>query len=73
MVTFFFASSGLGSSSVPVEVFRWSDGVLHEEHFRVLPGDAIGGEKGGVDYSTGFTLVDLRPDFRNELHRPRGC
>jgi hypothetical protein len=35
----------------------------HKEKFtNVSPGDMIGAERNGIDFTTGFTLVDLRPD-----------
>jgi hypothetical protein len=53
-----------GISSVTAAVFRHSKGEWTKQTFSVAPGDAIGGVKDGVDYSTGATLVDLRPDAR---------
>lgn len=47
-----------------VNVFRRLKGEWTMETFQVAPGDSIGGQKNGVDYSTGVTLVDLRPDVR---------
>ena len=47
-----------------VNVFRRLKGEWTMETFTVAPGDSIGGQKNGVDYSTGVTLVDLRPDVR---------
>jgi hypothetical protein len=62
-------------SSVTVDVFRHEKGQWMKETFTVSPGDGIGGVKsvdnpaGGktnVDFSTGMTLVDLRPDTRDK-------
>jgi hypothetical protein len=63
IVQFFFVSSGgLGRSTAQVAVYKYENGAIHKETFTVAPGDAIGAEKNGIDYSTGNTLVDLRPD-----------
>lgn len=54
-----------GATSISFEVFRWADGVEQSHIFRdVSPGDMIGGDVDGVDFSTGVTLVDLPPDPR---------
>jgi hypothetical protein len=51
-------------TSVTASVYRHARGDWTKETFTVAPGDAIGGMKGDIDYSTGATLVDLRPDTR---------
>jgi hypothetical protein len=51
-------------TSVTASIFRHAKGAWTMQTFNVAPGDAIGGMKDGVDYSTGATLVDLRPDTR---------
>jgi len=51
-------------TSVTCSVYRHAKGDWTKETFTVSPGDAIGGIKGDIDYSTGATLVDLRPDTR---------
>jgi hypothetical protein len=51
-------------TSVTASVFRHARGKWTMQTFTVAPGDAIGGTKEGTDYSTGATLVDLRPDTR---------
>jgi hypothetical protein len=53
-----------GVMSVTASVFRHAKGEWSKQTFSVAPGDAIGGVKDGVDYSTGATLVDLRPEAR---------
>src|SRR5205814_10728634 len=53
-------------TSVTVAVFRKEKGEVKKETFVVAPGDLIGGVKNGIDYSTGVTLVDLRPDVREK-------
>lgn len=66
IVTFYFASGGgFGRTEAQVDVYRWQDGLTHKKRFRIGPGDAIGLEAEGVDYSTGYTLVDLRNDARD--------
>ena len=64
IVQFYFASAGgFGRISAIVHVYKYENGTTTKETFTVYPGDSIGTEKNGVDYSTGFTLVDLRPDL----------
>ena len=64
IVQFFFVSGGGGQGRpAQVEIFKYENGAIHKENFSVAPGDSIGAEKNGVDYSTGNTLVDLRPDL----------
>lgn len=63
-------------TSVTVEVFRHEKGQWMKETFTVSPGDGIGavkttvdnttGLKTNVDFSTGMTLVDLRPEARDK-------
>jgi hypothetical protein len=66
VVRFFFAGAGIGRGSAQVEVYRYQDGQIHMEKFSgITPGDIIGGERGSVDFTTGVTLVDLRPDTSN--------
>lgn len=50
--------------SAKVDVFKRQKGEWTMATFDVAPGDSIGGQKNGVDYSTGATLVDLRKDVR---------
>jgi hypothetical protein len=53
-------------TSVTVDVFRHEKGLWKQASFVVSPGDGIGGMKDNVDFSTGVTLVDLRPDAREK-------
>jgi len=53
------------SKPVRIEVFKWEDGAWHSKTFECAPGDLIGGKDGKVDYSTGFSVVEFRPDPRN--------
>ena len=50
--------------TVRFDVFRWQDGLQQKESFDVGPGDAIGREMAGVDFGTGWRLVDVRPDAK---------
>jgi hypothetical protein len=50
--------------TVRFDVFRWDKGEQKQETFTVTPGDQVGGLKNGVDFSTGWTLVDFRFDER---------
>ena len=53
-------------NSVTAEIFKHERGKWTSEKFVVTPGDVIGGVKNGVDYATGTTLVDLRPNVRDQ-------
>jgi len=66
---FFFASTRTQIQqdtvvSAKVDVFKRTKGEWTMASFDVAPGDSIGGQKNGVDYTTGSTLVDLRKDVR---------
>jgi hypothetical protein len=66
---FFFASTRAQIKedtivSAKVDVFKRQKGEWTLASFDVAPGDSIGGQKNGVDYTTGSTLVDLRKDVR---------
>ena len=54
----------LGVGQATVEVFCYRDGERRFQKFTVQPGDAIGVGKNtvGVDFETGFYLVDVVPD-----------
>jgi len=45
-----------------MEIFRWQDGTLHQTTATVGPGDAIGKADKGIDFNTGFTMVDVSRD-----------
>jgi hypothetical protein len=66
VVDFYFASGGMGRGNARVDIYRTQDGEKHKQQFNVGPGDIIGGTTNGVDYSTGFTLVDLRPEPKGD-------
>lgn len=59
---FFLAGGGVGSPTARFKIFRWQDGVWKSTTEAVAPGDIIGKTVGGVDYGTGWTVVDIRRD-----------
>jgi hypothetical protein len=63
IVQFFFISAGGEGRATRVEIFKYENGSMHKETFDVYPGDAIGGERSNIDYSTGNTLVLVRQDL----------
>ena len=50
------------SDGVQFDVYKWQNGKWQKKMFKVQPGEAIGMNDGTVDYSTGYTLVDVRYD-----------
>lgn len=66
---FYFASQKQaiqgGVLWVTVDVFKRVKGQWTKETFQLTPGDSIGQARGGVDFDTGFTVVDLRKDIRD--------
>jgi hypothetical protein len=62
----FFIAANLrqGTAIVRFNIFKWQNGQFQSKVFEVSPGDAIGIRDGSVDYSTGWTLVDIREDPR---------
>jgi len=62
----FFVAGGVvrGRGTVDFEIFRWDQGQQKLERFSVGPGDLVGWEKNGIDYSTDWTVVDFREDPR---------
>ncbi len=59
VVRFYFTSASSGPS-MPVEVYRWQNGIYNKTNIRVSPGDPVGKMIGDVDYATNFTVVDFR-------------
>jgi hypothetical protein len=59
---FVYANSRQGASSARIKVYKWINGVERSHVFEVAPGDVIGGKDADVDFSTGWTVVDLRFD-----------
>jgi hypothetical protein len=61
-LTRFFVAS-LFNNKVSLEIFRWQNGQLHSTKVNVSPGDMIAyKDPSGIDYSTGWTLVDITVD-----------
>lgn len=58
----------LGVGQATVEIFRYFDGERRRDRMTIQPGDAIGGgrNKDGVDFDTGFFLVDVYADPSTE-------
>jgi hypothetical protein len=66
LTRFFIAGNWApGSNTVRFEVFTWAQGGWTSKVFPASPGDQIGGTDTAADYSTGWTVVDLRSDLRN--------
>jgi hypothetical protein len=64
-LTRFFVAS-LFNNKVSLEIFRWQNGQLHSTKVNVSPGDLITAKTpDGIDYSTGWTLVDITTDPRD--------
>ncbi len=56
-------------SEVTFDVFHWKDGLWQLQTVKVTPGDMVGGVDPGItktDFATGWTLVDVRSDPRDE-------
>jgi hypothetical protein len=61
-LTRFFVAS-LFNNKVSLQIFRWQNGELHTHTVNVAPGDLISyKDPTGIDYSTGWTLVDITND-----------
>jgi hypothetical protein len=82
-IRMFLASGARQQNSVQVKVFRWERGMINTPAtpFSVSPGDMIGRVDPGtrVDYTTGWTIVDIRSvpttscsDTRVTLMDPEG-
>jgi hypothetical protein len=66
--TSFYIARQFNESANPVvkfEVFAWQGGAKKSRQFDIAPGDMVGHPVDGVDYSTGWTLVDVARDPRN--------
>jgi hypothetical protein len=63
-VAMFLAGGTTGNNNmVRFDVYRWQDGKVNKPAaaIAVTPGDMVGGpDKLGIDYTTGWTLVDIR-------------
>jgi hypothetical protein len=66
LTNFFVLNAQPERGTAKVVVFRRQDGELQKKEFEVSPGDVIGGidEGSGVDFTTGWTMVDARADLR---------
>jgi hypothetical protein len=63
LMHFFIAQRFAPSAgNVKVKVFRWNQGSWRSSTFTAAYGDAVGGIENRVDYSTGWTLVDIRTE-----------
>ncbi len=62
--TNFFVVGGIINDTIRMEVFCWQNGSQLSRVYTVSPGDHVGGTENGVDFSTGWTVVDLRYDSR---------
>ncbi len=61
-LTFFYVSSGsTDGRNVRFDLYRWAGGKWHQFTQTVSPGDQIGVLNDGVDYTTGWTVVDIYP------------
>ena len=54
----------LGLGTATVDIYRYFDGQRHRERVNVQPGEVIGAgrERAGVNFDTGFYLVDILAD-----------
>jgi len=54
----------LGLGTATVDIYRYFDGERHRERVNVQPGEVIGAgrERAGVNFDTGFYLVDVLAD-----------
>jgi hypothetical protein len=66
LTSFFVATVNPGGDSARIEVYRWQAGETHSSPFTVKPGDIVGTPAKGIDFGTGFTVVDLRQDAHND-------
>jgi hypothetical protein len=65
LVNFFVANSKApGGNTVRFQIFRWDQGEQKTATFTVGPGDQVGGQNNGIDFSTDWTVVDFRDDPR---------
>lgn len=67
-LTNFFIAANFDADStrnVRFDVFKFQDGTLHAQAFTAGPGDSIGRLDKGVDFATGYSVVDIRRDLKN--------
>lgn len=59
---FLVGGGGIGSPTARFKIFKWQDGVWRTITDAVSPGDQVGKDLNGVDFGTGWTVVDVRRD-----------
>jgi hypothetical protein len=65
-INFYVVRSPNSHGTVPIQIFRWHNGVPQTKTFEVSPGDAVGAKESNVDYTTGWTMVDAGVDPRTD-------
>jgi hypothetical protein len=63
-LNYFIARPSVTTGTVTWDVYRNQGGVQNWKSFEVTAGDMIGANDGGVDYTTGETMLDVREDPR---------
>ncbi|HMB95428.1 MAG TPA: hypothetical protein VKK61_05265, partial [Tepidisphaeraceae bacterium] len=64
IIKFWIVRSPSSRGIVPIQIFRWHEGESKAKIFDVSPGDSIGLKEGDIDYTTGWTVVDVGEDPR---------
>jgi hypothetical protein len=62
----FYVASGVGRDRVNFRIYKWQNGVTTAIQAPFTPGDMIAKSDNNVDYTTGWTVVDIRPDARGD-------
>jgi hypothetical protein len=57
----------VSNGSAEFEVYTFGQGKWNVSKFIAFAGDAIGGKKDEVDYSTGYTVVDVRSERNDQV------
>ena len=62
------ATAGAGRAVAKFDVFRWKEGIWQMQQVQVGPGDMVGSldPASKIDFTTGWTLVDIRDDVRGD-------
>ena len=63
--SFYVATNSMQTNTARIEVFAWQGGVKHAKQIDVAPGDMVGGVDNGVDYTTGWSVIDIKKDPLN--------
>ncbi len=70
---FFAINTNPARAVVKFEIFRWKNGAWQMQSTEAGPGDMVGAAQGDgankIDFTTGLTMVDVRPDPRNPENR----